>query len=67
MGWEIHNNYSGTGGVMNKERIYHTKPSITDLEVKYAADAAKNGWGEIRYLACNIKILYLRLKDKIRT
>lgn len=27
-------------------RIYYTKPSITDLEVRYAADAAANGWGE---------------------
>lgn len=26
-------------------RIYYTKPSITDLEVDYATDAAKNGWG----------------------
>lgn len=34
---------------MNKERIYYTKPSITDLEVKYATDAAKNGWGERCY------------------
>lgn len=28
-----------------KNRIYYTKPSITDLEVEYATDAAKNGWG----------------------
>lgn len=27
------------------ERILYTKPSITDLEVAYAADAAQNGWG----------------------
>ena len=27
-------------------RLYYTKPSITDLEVAYAADAARNGWGE---------------------
>ena len=26
-------------------KIYYTKPSITDLEVRYAADAAENGWG----------------------
>jgi len=26
-------------------RIYYTKPSITDLEVQYATDAARNGWG----------------------
>jgi perosamine synthetase len=30
-------------------RIYYTKPSITDLEVRYAADAATNGWGERCY------------------
>jgi len=26
-------------------RIYYTKPSITELEVEYATDAARNGWG----------------------
>jgi perosamine synthetase len=26
-------------------RILYTKPSVTDLEVSYAADAAANGWG----------------------
>ncbi len=31
------------------ERIYYTKPSITDLEVEYATDAARNGWGEKCY------------------
>jgi len=30
-------------------RIYYTKPSITDLEVEYATDAARNGWGERCY------------------
>lgn len=30
-------------------RIYYTKPSITDREVKYATDAAQNGWGERCY------------------
>ena len=30
-------------------RIYYTKPSITDLEVRYATDAAANGWGERCY------------------
>ncbi|MEM8638654.1 MAG: DegT/DnrJ/EryC1/StrS family aminotransferase [Cyanobacteria bacterium P01_G01_bin.54] len=34
---------------MNKSRIYYTKPSITDLEVKYATDAAQHGWGERCY------------------
>lgn len=30
-------------------KIYYTKPSITKLELKYATDAAKNGWGEKCY------------------
>ncbi len=30
-------------------RIAYTKPSITELEVEYAADAARNGWGEHCY------------------
>ena len=30
-------------------RIYYTKPSITELEVRYATDAAANGWGEHCY------------------
>lgn len=32
-----------------KSRIAYTKPSITDLEVRYATDAAANGWGERCY------------------
>lgn len=32
-----------------KSRIYYTKPSITELEVSYATDAARNGWGEHCY------------------
>lgn len=32
-----------------KPRIHYTKPSITDLEVQYATDAAANGWGEHCY------------------
>lgn len=32
-----------------KPRILYTKPSITDLEVKYATDAAANGWGDHCY------------------
>lgn len=32
-----------------KEKIHYTKPSITDLEVKLATDAAANGWGEKCY------------------
>lgn len=31
------------------ERIYYTKPSITEREVRYATDAATNGWGEHCY------------------
>jgi perosamine synthetase len=30
-------------------RILYTKPSITDLEISYAADAAAHGWGEHCY------------------
>jgi perosamine synthetase len=30
-------------------RILYTKPSITELEVRYATDAARNGWGERCY------------------
>jgi len=30
-------------------RIYYTKPSITEKEVAYATDAARNGWGERCY------------------
>jgi perosamine synthetase len=30
-------------------RILYTKPSITELESRYAADAAANGWGERCY------------------
>lgn len=32
-----------------KSRIYYTKPSITELEIRYATDAAANGWGEKCY------------------
>lgn len=30
-------------------RIHYTKPSITDLEIGYAADAVAHGWGERCY------------------
>jgi len=30
-------------------RIYYTKPSITELEIRYATDAAANGWGDNCY------------------
>jgi perosamine synthetase len=33
----------------SKPRIYYTKPSITELEVCYATDAAANGWGDRCY------------------
>lgn len=32
-----------------KRRIPYTRPSITELEVDYASDAARNGWGERCY------------------
>lgn len=32
-----------------KPRIYYTKPSITEKEVGYATDAARNGWGDRCY------------------
>jgi len=32
-----------------KSRILYTKPSITEVEVRYAADAAAHGWGEHCY------------------
>jgi perosamine synthetase len=32
-----------------KQQIYYTKPSITELEVSYATDAARNGWGDKCY------------------
>ena len=31
------------------QRIPYTRPSITELEVQYATDAATNGWGEACY------------------
>ncbi len=30
-------------------RIYYTKPSITELEIEYANDAVRNGWGDRCY------------------
>jgi perosamine synthetase len=30
-------------------RVFYAKPSITNLEVRYATDAAANGWGEHCY------------------
>ena len=31
------------------QRIPYTKPSITDLEIEYATDAVRNGWGDKCY------------------
>lgn len=36
-----------------KPRIHYTKPSITELETAYAADAAANGWGDQCYAYIN--------------
>jgi perosamine synthetase len=36
-------------GTAPPPRILYTKPSITELEARYAADAAANGWGEHCY------------------
>lgn len=36
-----------------KPRIFYTKPSITELEVRYATDAAANGWGDQCYVYIN--------------
>lgn len=33
----------------NSNRIHYAKPSITELEVRYATDAAANGWGDRCY------------------
>jgi perosamine synthetase len=35
--------------IVKPGRIYYTKPSITEREVRYATDAAANGWGEHCY------------------
>lgn len=37
----------------DKSRILYTKPSITELEVRYATDAAANGWGDQCYAYIN--------------
>jgi hypothetical protein len=39
-------------------RIHYPKPSITELEVAYATDAARNGWGErgSEYINCRLGI-----------
>lgn len=47
MEWKVCGCSSRVGD--NMKKIHYTKPSITDLEVEYATDAAKNGWGEKCY------------------
>jgi perosamine synthetase len=39
-------------------RIPYTKPSITEWEMAYATDAARNGWGERyhAYITCRLGI-----------
>jgi perosamine synthetase len=41
-----------------RPRIYYPKPSITEREVAYATDAARNGWGErcCKCIACRLGI-----------
>ena len=48
LGWIIRHCGARVGGAVSK-RIYYTKPSITEKEVEYATDAARNGWGEKCY------------------
>ncbi len=36
------------------KKIYYTKPSISELEIQYADDAVRNGWGEKCYDYINI-------------
>tara|TARA_B100000780_G_C21126823_1_gene457584 strand:- start:4735 stop:5853 length:1119 start_codon:yes stop_codon:yes gene_type:complete len=38
---------------MANNKITYSKPSITDLEISYASDAAKNGWGDECYKYIN--------------
>lgn len=46
--WDVRDRHSTFGYTMNN-RIFYTKPSITELEVRYATDAATNGWGDRCY------------------
>jgi perosamine synthetase len=41
--------YSTASGDNLRPRIHYTKPSITEKEVAYATDAARNGWGDRCY------------------
>ena len=38
---------------MEPKKIVYSKPSITELEINYASDAAKNGWGDDCYKYIN--------------
>ncbi len=38
---------------MVDDKILYTKPSITNLEISYSSDAAKNGWGDDCYKYIN--------------
>lgn len=38
---------------MEAKKIVYSKPSITGLEINYASDAAKNGWGDDCYKYIN--------------
>lgn len=38
---------------MVNNKILYTKPSITELEISYASDAARNGWGDDCYKYIN--------------
>jgi perosamine synthetase len=54
-----------------RPRILYTRPSITELEIRYATDAAANGWGEQCYAYINrfeeLFKQYLRVKYAIAT
>jgi perosamine synthetase len=51
MGRAVHDGCAGNenGGAFSMSRIFYTKPSITEKEIRYAADAATNGWGDRCY------------------
>ncbi len=45
---QVCNRSTGIGDIV-KSHIYYTKPSITELEIRYATDAAAHGWGDRCY------------------
>lgn len=51
MGGAIRSSNSSSAYTMTQPfpKIHYAKPSITELEVRYATDAAANGWGERCY------------------